>query len=193
MRTIVFSTGILALALSATGTAAAHNPYADIDRMRVAFAHVQSVTAYEQFSKGGHATIVYTAPDRYRITTPDQQIILTSDAEYLQKQGGTWSRAVNGAEDRAMMVATWQLAGPPGSDLHKLYRITPYEPRTYDGVFARGYHLVDLDGAHDEYVWIGPNDLPMAARIGSADRAVEIRYGNYNGSALIATPVSPKV
>ena len=186
MRTISFL--IIALALTAQNTAAAGDVYADVSSMRVAFAHVRSVTAVERFSSGDVATVEYLSPNRYHITMPSSQIVLAGNVEYSKQTGGVWKQSTNGAEHQALLTAAWELAGPPSIDIRKLFTITALRTKTIDGAPVRGYLLHDTTGAYDEIVWIGPNDLPVAARFEMPDQTVDVHYINYNASVLIATP-----
>jgi hypothetical protein len=185
MRTI--SLFFVALALTVQ-SAQARDPYADVAAMRIAFAHVRSVVAVERFSSGQLATIEYTSPNRYHITMPGSQIVLAGNREYTKPAGGTWKRAPDGGEHQALLNATWQLAGPPSSDVRKLFTITALQPKVLDGAPVRGYMLHDAAGAYNEILWIGANELPVQARLEMPDQSVTIHYIAYNASVLTARP-----
>ncbi|MGC1379756.1 MAG: hypothetical protein WA814_01890 [Candidatus Baltobacteraceae bacterium] len=185
MRTV--SLFLAALALTAQ-SAAARDAYAEVSAMRVAFAHVRSVVAVERFSSGQIATIEYAAPNRYHITLPKSQIVLAGDVEYAKPAGGAWKRSPNGGEHQALLSAAWQLAGPPNADLRRLFAISPLGAKLVDGAPARGYLLRDTAGAYDEILWVGANELPVAARIEMPDQTLSIHYIDYNSSIMIAMP-----
>ena len=186
MRTISFL--LLALALSVQRTAAAGDPYADVNGMRFAFEHVRSVVAIERFQTGELATVEYASPDRYHITMPTSQIILAGNVEYSKRIGGAWKRSPNGPEHQALLAAAWQLAGPPDIDIRKLFRITALGTKTIDREPVRGYQVHDIAGAYDEILWINTNDLPVVATIEMPEQTVKIHYVDYNASVLIAMP-----
>jgi hypothetical protein len=156
--------------------------------MRIAFSQVHSATATERFASGDVATVQYKSPNRYSITMPAAQIVLTGNTEYAKRTGGQWAQSPRGPEDQAMLQAVWQLAGPPEIDIHKLYKIASIGTKTIDGTPVRGYRLHDMNGAYDETIWIGSNDLPVAARIEMSGKLIDIHYTGYNASTLIATP-----
>jgi hypothetical protein len=156
--------------------------------MRVAFAQIHSAIAIERFSGGDVATVAYSAPNRFKVTTPQSEIILAGNVEYGRHPGGKWSQTSNGAQHQVLLTAVWQLAGPPTIDLHKLFTITPIGTKSYQGATLRGYTLHELDGAYDETLWVGSNDLPVTAQISMPGQTVEIKYSDYNTGALIATP-----
>jgi hypothetical protein len=186
MRTISFL--LLAVALGAPISAAASDPYADVSAMRLAFVHVRSVVAIERFQTGDVATIEYASPNRYHITMPSSQMILTGNVEYSKRVGGVWKRSPNGAEHQALLSEVWELAGPPSIDIHKLFTITSLGAKTIDREPVRGYQLHDIAGAYDEILWINPNDLPVVAIIEMPEQTVKIHYVDYNASVLIAMP-----
>jgi|SRR5579862_9167357 len=186
MRTIFAL--IASLAVIAPAVAVAGDPYAEVDAMRAAFAQVHSAVAQERFNTGDVATVEFSAPDNYHITTANSQIILTGDVEYAKRTGGHWMKSSLGAQHQVLLTAVWQLAGPPNVDIHKLFKVTALGTKSLNGTTLRGYQLHDTDGAYDETVWIGPNNLPVTAKIDMTDTSVEIHYANYNTSLLIATP-----
>lgn len=183
---------ILAFTIAATLTAAAAraaDPYAAVDAMRTAFAQVRSATAVEHFSSGDVATVNYNAPNRYRITTEKSEIVVTGDTEYAKRKGGQWVLSPHGAMHQEILKSVWQLAGRPGTDLHKLYKIVPLGSKVVDGTAVRGYHLADTTGGYDETLWIGANDLPLEAQISMTGQTIDIHYADYNRSMLVATPI----
>ena len=181
---------ILIVSLIAAGPTAvsAGDPYADIQAMRSAFAQIHSAIAIERFSSGGVATVAYSAPNRFRVTTPQSEIVLAGNVEYGRHNGGKWVETSQGAQHQVLLTAVWQLAGPPSVDLHKLFAITPIGTKTYRGAILRGYALHEVDGAYDETLWIAADNLPASAQISMPGQTVEIRYSDYNTGVLIATP-----
>ncbi len=170
---------------------AAHDPYADLNVMRLAFAHVRSVVAVERFGTGETATVEYAKPNRFHITMRRSQIVLAGNVEYDKKIGGVWKRSPNGAEHQAMLSAAWNLAGPTDIDIHKLFTITSLGTRKMERATVRGYLLHDTAGAYDEIVWVGPNYLPVMASIQMPDQTLWLHFIAYNTSVIIATPNNP--
>lgn len=181
----------IAAAVAVPIAAPGADPYAAVNAMRVAFAGVQSATATEHFTNGQTVTVLYNAPNRYRITTPHAQIVLAGQTEYARYRGGTWAASSQGAMHQQILHAVWQIAGPPGTDLRKLFAITSLGSRSVDGTVARGYALADKAGGYTERVWIGTNDLPVEAVVKMPGESIDIRYSAYNASTLVATPIGP--
>ena len=179
----------LAQMAPAAANAATQDPYTAINAMRVAFSQIHSVTATERFSNGDVATVHYNLPDRFHITTAQSQIILTGDTEYDKHAAGRWTSSTHGAEHQALLAAAWQLGGPPNIDVRDLYTVTGLGTKTIGTTQVRGYRLHDASGGNDETVWIGPDNLPVAARITMSRQTIEIRYTNYNTSERVATPL----
>lgn len=190
MRTIIVAVGLIT-AFAAQAIARADDPYSSIDAMRVAFSQVQSATAIERFGTGEKVRVDYNAPNRYRITMPQSQIVLTGTTEYSRRNGGQWLPSSRGAIHQQMLQATWLLAGTPGTDLRKLYTISSLGSREINGVPARGYLLKDKGGAYTERVWVGTDNLPVLATIDMPDQTIRIHYSQYNASRLVATPMQP--
>ncbi len=183
-----FSVLLAALALTGQSAPAAADPYADVNAMRVAFTHVRSVVAVERFDTGETATVKYAAPNRFHITMPRSEIVLAGDVEYSRRAGAIWQRSFEGAEHQVLLVAAWQLAGPPELDIHKLFTITSLGTKSVAGAPLRGYRLRDTSGAYDETLWINADNLPVVARIASSEQTISIHYTNYNAQVLIAMP-----
>jgi uncharacterized protein YaiE (UPF0345 family) len=178
----------LALALGAQGQAYAQDPYSAITAMRQAFSQVRAATAIERSSNGSVATVEFTSPDKYHITTARSEIVLSGDVEYSKDGGGSWKSDRNGPEHQAMVESVWQLAGPTEIDVHKLYTITALGSKTVGGQLLNGYKLHDKAIGYDETVWVGSDNLPVVARIALPAETLDIRYTNYNDSGLVATP-----
>jgi len=183
-----FSVLLAALALTGQSAPAAADPYADVNAMRVAFTHVRSVVAVERFDTGETATVKYAAPNRFHITMPRSEIVLAGDVEYSRRAGAIWQRSFEGAEHQVLLVAAWQLAGPPELDIHKIFTITSLGTKSVAGAPLRGYRLHDTSGAYDETLWINADNLPVVARIASSEQTISIHYTNYNAQVLIAMP-----
>src|SRR6185437_3095979 len=149
----------------------------------------QSATATERFATGEKVTVEYNAPDRYRITTPRSQIVLTGQTEYARYRGGSWVPSPHGAVHQEIQTAVWQLAGAPGTDLHKLYDVSTLGTRTIDGTLARGFLLKDKAGGYSERVWVGSDNLPIEAVVQMPGQSIAIHYSAYNASTLVATPI----
>ncbi len=188
MRTILVICVMLAQAGLSQTSARAQDPYAAVNAMRVAFSHVQSVTATERSSNGDVATVEYNFPDRFHITTARSQIILSGNIEYTKRPNGRWISSPSGAEHQTLLAAVWQLGGPPNIDVRKLYTIDAFGTKTIGATTVRGYRLHDVSGGNDETVWIGPNNLPVAAIVEMPGQRIDIHYA-YNTSTLVATPL----
>jgi hypothetical protein len=179
---------LAALALTGPNLVAAPDPYADVNAMRIAFTHVRSVVAIERFNTGETVVIKYAAPNRFHIALPRSEIVLAGNVEYAKQPGRPWKRSPDGAEHQVLLMAAWQLAGPPDLDIHQLFAITPLGTKSVAGAPAQGYLLRDTAGAYDETLWINADNLPVAARIVSSEQTILIRYTNYNASTMIAKP-----
>lgn len=190
MRTLVVTLAIAAL-LASPLIARGEDAYASVNAMRAAFARVQSATAVERFDTGEKVTVEYNAPDRYRITTPRSQIVLTGKTEYARYRGGSWAPSTHGAVHQQILQSVWQLAGQPGTDLRKLYEVSPLGTRSIDGTLARGYLLKDTGGGYTERIWVGSDNLPVEAMVQMPGETIDIRYSAYNRSMLVATPIHP--
>ena len=188
MRTILVICLMLAQAGMVQTSARAQDPYADVNAMRVAFSRAHSVTATERSSNGDVATVEYNFPDRFHITTARSQIILSGNIEYAKRANGRWISSPNGAEHQTLLAAVWQLGGPPNIDVRKLYTIDAAGTKTVGSTAVRGYRLHDVSGGNDETIWIGPDNLPVAAIVKMPGQTIDIHYA-YNTSVLIATPL----
>jgi hypothetical protein len=189
MRTALVICLALAQAAMAQTFARAEDSYTAVNAMRLAFSQVHSVTATERFSNGDVATVEYNSPNRFHITTARSQIILSGDMEYVKPASGRWTPSRNGAEHQALLAAAWQLGGPPNIDLRDLYTVSALGTKTIGTTLVRGFRLHDASGGNDETVWIGPDNLPVAARIEMSSQTIEIHYIDYNTSLRVATPL----
>ncbi|HLY03076.1 MAG TPA: hypothetical protein VKR56_11365 [Candidatus Cybelea sp.] len=179
---------LVALALNGQNAVTGPDPYADVNAMRTAFSHVRSVVATERFNTGGTVVVKYAAPNRFHITMPRSEISLAGDVEYSKQPGRPWKRSPDGAEHQVLLMAAWQLAGPPELDIRQLFLITSLGSKSVAGAPVRGYQLYDTAGAYDETIWINADDLPVAATITSSEQTISIQYTNYNASTMIAMP-----
>jgi hypothetical protein len=73
-------------------------------------------------------------------------------------------------------------------DLRRVYSVVADTVRTIGATSVRGFHLHDAMGGNDETIWIGSDNLPVAARIAMPGRMIDIHYTDYNTSTLVATP-----
>jgi hypothetical protein len=179
---------LAALALNGQNAVAGPDPYAEVNAMRIAFTHVRSVIATERFNTGETVVVKYATPNRFHIALPRSEIVLTGNVEYAKQPGRPWKRSPDGAEHQVLLMASWQLAGPPELDIHQLFLVTSLGTKSVAGAPVRGYRLSDTAGAYDETVWINADNLPVAARIASSEQTISIHYTNYNASAMIAMP-----
>jgi hypothetical protein len=179
---------LAALALSGQNAVVGPDQYADVNAMRIAFTHVRSVMATERFNTGETVVVKYAAPNRFHITLPRSEIMLAGNVEYAKQPGRPWKRSPDGAEHQVLLMAAWQLGGPPDLDIHQLFVITSLGTKNVAGNPVRGYQLLDTAGAYDETVWLNADNLPVTARIESSEQTISIHYTKYNASTMIAMP-----
>ncbi len=161
MRTVTGLT--LALALGAPACAFAATPAADLQNMVAAYSGVQSVRVVEKFETGSTATVDVLPGGQYRI-------------------------AQAGGEDPALIlhIATQPIDGARWSGT---YAIKALGHKTIEGVSANGYQINSPTNDYIETVWVnsGPN-LPISAHVVTQGHQIDITYGDYNNTSLVATP-----
>lgn len=162
MRTVSAVTiALLALAPLAA-QAAASDPYAGVQAMRVAFARVQSVQLVERFPNGAVATVQLTPAEPARVSLSSV------------------------SKDRLLLEYATQPAGDPAMDLHQQFTITSLGRKSLYGTSVDGYRLLDQTGAV-ETLWVNEHNLPVAMHIEAYGESVDVLYGDYDNPALFAT------
>ena len=161
MRTVALT---LALALGAPlAASAATNAAADINQMVSAYSGVQAVRVIEKFENGSVATVDVMPAGQYRI-------------------------AEAGGQDPALIlkVATQPAANASATNG---YAMKSVGHKTIDGIAANGYQLAAPDGTYTETVWVSEKQhLPVSAHVETQGHKIDVTFGDYNDSALIATP-----
>lgn len=161
MRTVAVT---LALALGAPlAASAATNAAADLNQMVSAYSGVQAVRVIEKFENGSVATVDVMPAGQYRI-------------------------AEAGGQDPALVlkVATQPAAGAGTSGN---YAVKSVGHKTIEGIAANGYQVAASDGTYTETVWVSDKQhLPVSAHVETQGHKIDVTFGDYNDSALIATP-----
>ena len=161
MRTVAVT---LALALGAPlAASAATNAAADLNQMVSAYSGVQAVRVIEKFENGSVATVDVMPAGQYRI-------------------------AEAGGQDPALVlkVATQPAAGAGTAGN---YAVKSVGHKTIEGIAANGYQVAAPDGTYTETVWVSDKQhLPVSAHVETQGHKIDVTFGDYNDSALIATP-----
>ena len=162
MRTVAALT--IALGLSAPiAAAAATAPSADLQKMVAVYAGVQSVRVIEKFETGAIATIDVLPNGQYRI----------ADA---------------GGQDPALVL---HIATAPcdGARWDGTYTVRGLGRKSIEGVPANGYSIAADDKTFTETVWINQaTRLPISSHVEAQGHQIDVTYGNYNNTTLVATP-----
>jgi hypothetical protein len=160
MRTVLAVT--IALALCGPQVAFAADPPTGLTQMVAAYQQIQAVRVIEKFENGAVATV-----------------------DILP--GSQWRVAETGGQDPAliMKVATQPLGT---TSLTANHNITSLGKKTIDGARAEGYKVVAPDGTYTAEVWVNEFHLPISAHVDAQGHHIDVTYGDYNNSALVATP-----
>jgi outer membrane lipoprotein-sorting protein len=153
----------LALALGAPMAAAAATTPADLQNLVAAYEGVQSVRVVERFENGAVATVDVLPAGQYRI-------------------------AENGGQDPALIL---HIATQPidGARWDGTYAVKSLGRKTIEGVSASGYRISSPQGDFNETVWMNrANNLPISSHVETQGHQIDVTYGNYNNTSLIATP-----
>ncbi|MFN2450033.1 MAG: hypothetical protein ABR508_09670 [Candidatus Baltobacteraceae bacterium] len=161
MRTVITLT--LALALAAPIAAAASGAGSDLQNMVANYGNVQSVRVIERFENGALATVDVLPGGQYRI-------------------------AESGGQDAALIlhIATAPVDGArwDGTDAVK-----PLGRKTIEGISALGYSVKSADGEFTETLWVNrATQLPISSHVATQGHQIDVTYGNYNNTTLIAKP-----
>jgi hypothetical protein len=161
MRTVLAVT--IALALCGPAAAfAAPNTQPGLNQMLAAYQQIQAVRVIEKFENGAVATV-----------------------DILP--GSQWRVAESGGQDPALVVkvATQPVDGAVSTGN---YTVTSLGSKTIDGAKTDGYKVVAPDGTYTSMVWVNQYHLPVSAHVDTQGHHIDVTYGDYNSSALIATP-----
>lgn len=162
MRTVTALT--LALTLGApAAAAAASSPTADLQNMVATYNGVQSVRVVERFETGSVATVDVLPAGQFRV-------------------------ADTGGQDAALVL---HIATAPvdGARWDGTYAVKSLGKKTIEGVSANGYQITSADKAFVETMWVNvQTKLPISSHVATQGHQIDVTYGNYNNTQLIATP-----
>lgn len=160
MRTVLAVT--IALALGAPTAALAADAQAGLHDMVVAYQSVQAVRVVEHFENGATATVDVMPGGQYRV-------------------------AQSGGQDPALIVkvATQPVEGAAATGN---YTVTSAGHKTIDGVKTDGYKIVAPDGTYAATVWVNQQHLPVSSHVETQGHRIDVVFGDYNSSAMVATP-----
>jgi hypothetical protein len=160
MRTV----WILAIALLSAAPVAslADTTPQGLSQMVAAYGQVQAVRVIERFENGATATVDVMPSGQYRV-------------------------AETGGQDPSLIV---KIATEPadGAVSTGTYTVTSLGNKSIDGAKVEGYKIAAPDGTYTSSVWINEHHLPVQAHVETQGHRVDVVYGDYNSSALIATP-----
>jgi hypothetical protein len=160
MRTVLAVT--IALALCGPQAVFAADMPSGLTQMVAAYQQIQAVRVIEKFENGATATV-----------------------DILP--GSQWRVAESGGQDPALIVkvATQPLGTPY---LSADYNVSSLGKKTIDGARAEGYKVVAPDGTYTAQVWVNEYHLPIGAHVDTQGHHIDVTYGDYNSSELVATP-----
>jgi hypothetical protein len=163
MRTVLAVTIALALVGPSAALAAGSSPTNDLSQLVSAYQRIQSVRVVEKFENGAVATVDVIPSGQFRI-------------------------ASTGGQDPALIVkiATQPVDGVAVSN--GSYNVLNTGKKTIDGAKTTGYRIMAPDGTYDATVWVNEYHLPVASHVLTQGHSIDVTYGDYNDSALIATP-----
>lgn len=160
MRTVLAVT--IALALCGPQAVLAAATPTGLTQMVAAYQEIQAVRVIEHFENGATATV-----------------------EILP--GSQWRVAESGGQDPALIV---KVATQPidGAAFTSNYAISSLGKKTIDGARTDGYKVVAPDGTYTAQVWVNEYHLPVTAHVDTQGHHIDVTYGDYNSSAMVATP-----
>jgi outer membrane lipoprotein-sorting protein len=147
------------LTAQAAGSAAAN----DINNMVAAYQGIQAVRVVERFENGAVATVDVLPAGQFRV-------------------------AESGGQDPALVV---KVATQPadGAEATGSYSIKQIGSKTIDGIRANGYQVAAPDGTYNETIWVSDKQhLPLQAHVETQGHTIDVSYGDYNDTALVARP-----
>lgn len=161
MRT-VYGLTIVLLTLAPVA-AQTSDPYASLRQMVGRYQRVQGVQIIEHFQNGQVATVNYLPPNTYNVANP-------------------------GGMDRELVL---KIATQPAGDVLSArdgnYIVTPLGTKNLEGVKVTGYRIAERTGSYVETLWVNSKNLPVSARVHVNGQRVDVLFGNYNTSPLMAT------
>jgi hypothetical protein len=162
MRTVLAVT--IALALCGPQVALAADTPVGLTQMVAAYQQIQAVRVIEKFENGATATV-----------------------DILP--GSQWRVAESGGQDPALIV---KVATQPidGAAFTNNYAITSLGKKTIDGARTEGFKVVAPDGTYTSQVWVNEYHLPVTAHVDTQGHHIDVTYGDYNASMLVASPHS---
>lgn len=160
MRTVLAVT--IALAFCGPSVAFADTAPVGLNQMVAAYQEIQAVRVIEKFENGATATV-----------------------DILP--GSKWSIAESGGQDPSLIV---KVATQPidGAAFTSNYAITSLGKKTIDGARTDGYKIAAPDGTYTAMVWVNEYHLPVIAHVDTQGHHIDVTYGDYNSSQLIASP-----
>lgn len=160
MRTVIISAIALAVVSPLTAFAASGDAYSAYRDMLGAFQHVTAVRIVEKFENGAVATVDFTPPNSYQVANA-------------------------AGEPKALVV---QIATQPDavSQNDGNYHVAFLGSKKASGDLLFGYRLTEPDGAYDETVWVNQKHLPVVATVHVDGQTVNVAYGDYDASPVIA-------
>lgn len=162
MRTVTALTLALALGASAAASAAS-NPSTDLQNMVATYNAVQSVRVIERFETGAVATVDVLPAGQYRV-------------------------ADTGGQDAGLVL---HIATAPvdGARWDGTYTVKSLGKKAIEGVSANGYQITSADASFVETMWVNAQTrLPISSHVATQGHQIDVTYGNYNNTQLVATP-----
>lgn len=162
MRTVLAVTTALALGGPIAALAADNTVQTGLNQMVAAYEQVQTVRVVEHFENGATATVDVMPRGQYRV-------------------------AETGGQDPALII---KIATQPvdGAVANGNYTVSSAGTKTIDGAKADGYKVVAPDGTYTATVWVNAHHLPISSHVETQGHRVDVVFGDYNSSSLIATP-----
>lgn len=163
MRILLAAGLALALGAALPANAATNNQaFTAVQNMVSAFNGLQTVRVVEHFENGSVATVDVMPSGQFRV-------------------------AETGGQDAALVV---KIATQPvdGAVSTGTYQIDNAGKKTIDGIPTVGYKVAAPDGTYVATVWVDPKrNLPVNSRVQTQGHTVDVQYGDYNASPMIAT------
>lgn len=162
MRRVLAVTIALALGGPVAALAADNTVQTGLNQMVAAYNLVKTVRVVEHFENGATATVDVMPNGQYRV-------------------------AESGGQDPALIVkvATQPVDGAASSGN---YTVSSAGTKTIDGAKADGYKVVSPDGTYTSTVWVNAYHLPIASHVETQGHRIDVVYGDYNSSSMVATP-----
>ena len=178
------SFAMLVIAVVATAAAALADPYADVEKMGVAYSHATSYRANIQ-TKQGAMNMEFSAPSKWHMQMGStmEAIMIGSDAWY--KVNGSWMHVSAAMAGMGPQKAISQAQNyVPQGNFKDDYDVT-------DLGMKDGYHAYDLrkKGASDHSViYLRPDSLPAKIEATHGSQTSTITYTDWNTPITISPP-----